>query len=69
LRNTTKYIDGIYRNLQIIHRREYVHRDLIENICDNVLWYNIIKIITLISVVIAQIYLLKFFIDSKTANI
>lgn len=65
-KSTVKFMDGVYRNLQILHRREYVHRDLIENICDKVLWYNIGKIVALVIVVISQVYLLKLFIDSKT---
>jgi len=65
LKQLSKKLDSVYRNLHFYERRERIHRDLIEQTCDRVLWAGLSKMLVLISVSCLQVYLLRGFFEGK----
>ena len=68
LRKLSRNLDTVYRNIQFYERRERTHRDLAEITCDRVMLSAIIKMIVLVAISLAQIYMLRIFFNNKRGN-
>lgn len=68
LRQLSRNLDSIYRNIHFYERREKIHRDLAERTCDRVLWTAMGKILVLCVISFTQIFMLRRFFESKKST-
>jgi len=69
LTGVSAQLDTVYRNIHFYERRERVHRDLIEQTCDRVLWSALLKILVLATVVAAQVVVFRGLFNKTTVGI
>ena len=68
LRQAGRNMESVYRNLHFYSRREKVHRDISERNCDKILWAAILKITSLVTITVLQIWGLTHILDTSSAN-
>ncbi|CAG9335902.1 unnamed protein product [Blepharisma stoltei] len=68
LKQLSRNLDSVYRNIHFYERREKIHRDLAERTCDRVLWSAMGKIFVLCVISLMQIFMLRSFFDSKKST-
>lgn len=68
LRQLSRQVENVNRNLHFFKRREKIHRDISERNCDRIKWAAILKIICLITVAICQAWGLTYLLNKSTSN-
>ena len=69
LSGVSAQLDTVYRNIHFYERRERVHRDLIEQTCDRVLWSALLKFLVLTLVVGGQVFVFRGLFNKTTVGI
>lgn len=68
LRQASRNMESVYRNLHFYQRREKTHRDISERNCDRIWWATILKITCLVTITLLQIWGLTHILNRSSSN-
>lgn len=68
LRQVSRNMESVYRNLHFYQRREKTHRDISERNCDKIMWAAIVKITCLVTITLLQIWGLTHVLNQTSSN-